>query len=292
MPIESAITLSDTDRAILRALLSCAPRPGSEGTRPCPDPSDHRATESEPVTLPSLLEALTAAGLDELDLPLWFAQPHTQHYIQARRALDEFLDEQSTRAARREGLELLRTLPAPTHAQHSASAASGPGSDPPDPRADASPSEPASARSLREMRLIATALLRAPLPTPARPIRSSAAAPRRSALGADTRADRLASPITGPSEGDSDPVCHGRPAQRVGQVPSLPGPGVSTPESAADQSANDTTPDALAELSQLLPGDLRDATFEEALKWAVSVVSEGPDNARSPPTPIQAPDTS
>ncbi|MCB9844522.1 MAG: hypothetical protein H6811_00845 [Phycisphaeraceae bacterium] len=161
MPIESAIPLSDTDRAILRALLTRVPGPASAAPRPCSESAD------------ALTSALTAAGLDELDLPLWFAQPHIQHYIRARRALDDFLDEQSTRAARREGLELLRTLPALTRAPR---AASWPCSDPPDPRADASPSEPApAARSLKELRLIATALLRAP--TPARAPRTRRAKP-------------------------------------------------------------------------------------------------------------------
>ncbi|MCB9845830.1 MAG: hypothetical protein H6811_07605 [Phycisphaeraceae bacterium] len=162
MPIESAIPLADTDRAILRALLICAPRPGSAATQPRSEPAD------------ALASALTAAGLDELDLPLWFAQPHIQAYIAAKRALDDFLDEQSARAARREGLELLRTLPSLTRALRAASAANRPGSDPPDPHAPASPSEPApAARSLKELRLIATALLRAPLPRSPAPARRS-----------------------------------------------------------------------------------------------------------------------
>ncbi|MCB9844473.1 MAG: hypothetical protein H6811_00600 [Phycisphaeraceae bacterium] len=238
MPIESAIPLSDDDRAILRALLTRVPGPASAAPRPRSDPIDHLAPASEPVACPSLLEALTAAGLDELDLPLWFAQPHIQGYIEARRALDDFLDEQSSRAARREGLELLRTLPALTRAQRAASAASGPCSDPPGARADASPSEPArAAGSLKELRLIATALLRTPLPNPPRPPRSRAHARVESAQTA---------PVPGP-DGNSNSSCFDpRPGPSHGHARLL------APVDAPGRSPSDTTRTALSAIDDAI----------------------------------------
>ncbi|MCB9846255.1 MAG: hypothetical protein H6811_09745 [Phycisphaeraceae bacterium] len=259
MPIESTIPLAETDRAILRAVLTREPKPGSAATEPCSEPAD------------ALASALTAAGLDALDLPLWFAQPHIQHYIQARRALDDFLDEPSTRAARREGLELLRLLPSLTRAQHSASAASRPVSDPSDPGADAPPSEPTRARSLKELRLIATALLRA------------GSTPRQTASRSNVRVARprhaptlsdSASQITDPNSGER---ARERSTVHPAEPPRKPEPFVPSPE----------------DLEELPPEEVDGAALERALQWALSLVAT---DSSIPPGPEDStptgPDTS
>ncbi|MCB9845204.1 MAG: hypothetical protein H6811_04365 [Phycisphaeraceae bacterium] len=88
-----ATPLCDADRALLAALLALestgAPNDGGRGA--------HAA-------------APASAGLDDLDLPIWFAQPRIQDYIKQVRALWDFLDTQQARAARQEGLEILRAL--------------------------------------------------------------------------------------------------------------------------------------------------------------------------------------